>query len=149
MILCSGVDAGDLYRLTRVLRHVALEATRDSGQAALSPGLVAVTDDIAQHDDTTVAEIVRRTGLAQSLVSSTVARLREAQVVVARTDEHDRRRTRLTISPSARKGIFEERSARSITPSLSDAFPHLSAKQVAAAERLLERLCEELSIKRG
>ncbi len=138
------MTAGALFRLARLLREVALAAARDSDEPPAPPGLVSVTDDIAHHDGTTVGEIAARTGLAQSLVSKTVARLREAGVVNACVDATDRRRTRITITDTARSQVLATRGARTVTRALHDCFPSLSAERVAEVEALLEQLVTEL-----
>src|SRR5947209_2570426 len=124
------VTAGELFRLARILREVALAAVRDPEEPPAPPGLVAIADDIAHHDGTTIGEIAARTGLAQSLVSKTVARLREAGVVTACVDANDRRRSHITITDTARSQVFAARGARSVTSALQDRFPSLPAKRV-------------------
>lgn len=57
--------------------------------------MVAVTDDIAHRDGTTVGEIADRTGLAQSFVSKVVAQLREGGVVEMAVNDLDRCRNRI------------------------------------------------------
>jgi DNA-binding MarR family transcriptional regulator len=139
------MTAGELFRLARLLREVALTATRDPDEPPAPPGLVAVADDIAQHDGTTVGEIAARTGLAQSLVSKTVARLRDAGVVSARQDPTDRRRTRITITHAARSQILATRGARTVTRALNARLPSLSAERIAKVEALLDQLLIELA----
>ncbi|HET8590088.1 MAG TPA: MarR family transcriptional regulator [Nakamurella sp.] len=134
------VTAGQLYRLSRELRDVALSATADPGQERPPLGLVTVTDDIVRHGETTVSEIVARTGLAQSLVSKSVAQLRQAGVVQTHTDRNDRRRNRISITDATRSGIFVERGERTITHALRRRLPNLPAEQIIKIERLLEEL---------
>src|ERR671933_748329 len=43
------VTAGQLHRLARLLREVALAGTTDPGEPRPAPGLVAVTEDIARQ----------------------------------------------------------------------------------------------------
>jgi DNA-binding MarR family transcriptional regulator len=138
------VNVGELFRLARLLREVAVEAARGPNEPSAAPGLVAITDDISRHDGTSVGEIAARTGLAQSLVSKTVAQLRDAGVVDVRADASDRRRTRITITQTARSQIFATRGARTVTKALHDRFPALSAERVAEVEALLDRLATEL-----
>jgi DNA-binding MarR family transcriptional regulator len=138
------VTAGELFRLARLLREVALSAARDPDEPPAPPGLVAIVDDIARHDGTSVGEIAARTGLAQSLVSKTVARLRDAGVVDVGQDATDRRRTRIAITGTARSQVFAARGGRTVTSALRDHFPDLSAKRVAEAEALLDQLATDL-----
>lgn len=137
------MNVGELFRLARLLRELAVEAARGPGEPPAPPGLVAITDDIAHHDGTSVGEIAARTGLAQSLVSKTVARLRAAGVVDVCVDARDRRRTRITVTETARSQIFATRGARTVTKALHDHFPALSAERVAEVEALLDRLATE------
>ncbi len=136
--------AGELYRLARLLREVALAVTAEPGEVPASLGLVAITEDIAHHDHTTVGEVAARTGLAQSLVSKVVAQLRTAGVVATRADDTDRRRSRITITDAARTGVFAARGDRSITDALHDRIPGLPAERVNTVETLLDRLIAEL-----
>jgi DNA-binding MarR family transcriptional regulator len=138
------VTAGELFRLARLLRDLALAAARDPDEPPAPPGLVAITDDIAHHDGTSVGEIAARTGLAQSLVSKTVARLRDAGVVDVAQDANDRRRTRIAISRNARSQVFATRGGRSVTRALRDRFPGLPAKRLGKVEALLDQLGTEL-----
>jgi DNA-binding MarR family transcriptional regulator len=142
--MLRSVNAGELFRIARLLREVALVATRDPGEPPAPPGLVAIVDDIARHDGTSVGEIAARTGLAQSLVSKTVARLRDAGIVDVAQDTSDRRRTRIAITDSARSEVFAARGERPITRALSERLPHLPAKRAARAEALLDQLASTL-----
>ena len=136
--------AGELYRLARLLREVALAVVADPDEAPIPLGLVLITDDIARHDGTTITEITARTGLAQSLVSKTVIRLRDAGVVNTQADPTDRRRTRITISTAARSDIFADRGSRTITRALQHRFPELRRKELTAVEAQLDQLIAAL-----
>ena len=138
------VTAGQLHRLARLLREVALAGTTDPGEPRPAPGLLAVTEDIARHPDTTVGEIATRTGLAQSLVSTAVAKLKAAGVVQSQPDQNDRRRVRLAITPAARAHVFAGRGGRDITTALHERFPDLPPERIAAIEALLDQLATEL-----
>jgi DNA-binding MarR family transcriptional regulator len=138
------LTAGELFGLARLLREVALAATREQDEPPAPPGLVAIVDDIAHHDGTSIGEVAARTGLAQSLVSKTVARLRDAGVVEVGRDAADRRRTRIAITGTARSQVFAARGARTITPVLRERFPGLSADRLEQVELLLEQLAAEL-----
>jgi DNA-binding MarR family transcriptional regulator len=138
------MTVGELFRLARLLRDVAIAAARGPDEPPAPPGLVNITDDIAHHDGTSVGEVAARTGLAQSLVSKTVARLRDAGVVDVTVDPNDRRRTSITVTETARSRIFATRGARGVTSALRDQFPNLSVERVAEVERLLEQLASAL-----
>src|SRR5947209_1059893 len=107
----SLMTVGELFRLARLLREVAIVAARGPDEPPAPPGLVTIVDDVAHHDGTSVGEVAARTGLAQSLVSKTIARLRDAGVVKVSVDPTDRRRGRITITETARSQIFAMRGA--------------------------------------
>jgi DNA-binding MarR family transcriptional regulator len=134
------MTVGELFRLARLLRELAIAAAREPDEPPAPPGLVNITDDIAHHDGTSVGEIAARTGLAQSLVSKTVRRLRDAGVVEVAADPADRRRTHITITQSARSQILATRGARSVTGALREHFPGLSSTRIAEVELLLDQL---------
>ncbi len=138
------MTVGELFRLARLLRAVAIAAARGPDEPPAPPGLVNITDDISHHDGTSVGEVAARTGLAQSLVSKTVARLRDAGVVDVTVDPTDRRRTSITITQSARSRIFATRGARGVTSALHDHLPGLSRERVAEVEALLDQLASAL-----
>ena len=136
--------AGQLYRLARQLREIALTAVADPGDAPIPLGLILITDDIAHYDNTTISEITARTGLAQSLVSKTVTRLRDAGVVTTEPDPADRRRTRVSVTATARSEIFAGRGNRPIAASLRAARPDLDPDRAAAVEHHLQELIANL-----
>jgi DNA-binding MarR family transcriptional regulator len=138
------MTVGELFRLARLLRDVAIAAAREPDEPPASPGLVNITNDIAHHDGTSVGEVAARTGLAQSLVSKTVARLRDAGVVEVTVDSTDRRRTNITITEPARSRIFATRGARGVTTALHDHLPGLSVERIAEVETLLDQLANAL-----
>ncbi len=138
------VTVGELFRLSRVLREVALEAATDPGEAPPSAGLVAVTDDIAHHEQTTVGEIAARTGLAQSLVSKVVAELRDGGAVEMTLDENDRRRNLIRITDSARTQVLADRGSRTVGEALRHRFPERSEEKLTGIEAALEALADQL-----
>lgn len=102
--------------------------------------MLAVVEDLSHHPDSTVGEVAARAGLAQSLVSRILARLREEGIVDAEPDPADRRRTRLRIDPKVRRRVLQPRGARDIQAALAAAFPHLDADGVDHLEELLEQI---------
>lgn len=138
------MDAGDLHKLARVLREIALDATADPGEARVSAGGLAIAEDISHHQATSVGEIAARTGLAQSLVSRTVAKMHSAGLLITSTDPADRRRTLISITPEIRAGLFRSRSRRSIEPALQSRYPDTSTEDVARVVALLEKLADLL-----
>jgi DNA-binding MarR family transcriptional regulator len=123
------VDAHGLHRLARVLREIAIDAASDEGeQTSLSE--VAVVEDVAAHPGTSIGEISKRTGYAQSLVSRHVAELRDAGVLSTAADPRDRRRQQVTLDPRARSGFLAERGSRPLHDVLRARFPDLSRREV-------------------
>ena len=145
------MDAARLQRLARVLRETAARAAAESGDDRLGPGALAVVEDLARHEATTVGEVARRTGLAQSMVSTTVAGLRGSGVLASQPDPHDGRRVLVTLSAATRAQILD-RAARPTAGALRQAVlaasPDLddAALEAAAAEteRLLAALADRL-----
>ncbi len=104
---CGGVNVTDLFLLGQRLQRIAESAVPADGIGEHSTGtgtVLLVAADVRDHPRTTVTEIARRTGLAQSQVSNCVARLRTADALLAEPDPRDGRRTLLSASaePSPR-----------------------------------------------
>jgi DNA-binding MarR family transcriptional regulator len=138
------VNAGDLHRLARLLRELALTATADPGERRVSPGHLAIVEDVSHNDETSIGEIARRTGLAQSLVSNVVAQLRDAGVFATRADPADRRRVLVKIREAMRRDVFASRGARPIDAAIRTTLPDASEGDVAQIVRLLDELAERL-----
>jgi DNA-binding MarR family transcriptional regulator len=139
------VDAGQLHKIARLLREVALDATADPGETPVSAGDVAIAEDIAHHETASVGEIAARTGLAQSLVSRTVAKLHEAGVVVTERDPDDGRRVLISIAPGIRTGLFRARARRRVEPALRSRYPDSSEAEIARVVALLAELADILT----
>lgn len=138
------MNAGELHRLARLLREVATTASADPGEERVSAGVLAIVEDVAHHGGTTVGQIAARTGLAQSLVSTTVAELRDAGVLTTSTDQRDRRRVLVTVDPAARTDLLRARGGRPVAPALRELVPGASARELAHVEQLLEELAQRL-----
>jgi DNA-binding MarR family transcriptional regulator len=88
------VDAFELFLLGRKLMKLgeaAMPPSRLEDKTAASARLVM--SDIFCHPGSSVSEITERTGFPQSLVSLSVARLRDLGAVTTAPDPADRRRT--------------------------------------------------------
>ena len=79
-----------LFLLGRRLMQIA-ETALPQGKVAASLRLVLI--DIAYHPGSSISEITERTGFPQSLVSMSVAKLRDLGIVATEPDPADRRRT--------------------------------------------------------
>ncbi|MFJ9519607.1 MarR family winged helix-turn-helix transcriptional regulator [Kitasatospora sp. NPDC101801] len=115
----------DLFLLGRTLMKIGESAIPEPpGGTAGRPGstrtVLIVATDVAAHPGTTASEVVARTGIPQSQVSTAVARLREAGSVGTAPDPADGRRTLIhpAAEPSAR---VAEIRATTVTDALADA----------------------------
>ena len=133
------MNGSQLHRLARRLREVALAVTSERDEERVSAGELAIVEDVAAHPQAAVGEIAARTGLAQSLVSRTVATLREAGIFVTAPDAADRRRSLVSIPP-AQIARFRDRAARPIGPELARALAKRTPTERARAEALLNEL---------
>jgi len=134
------MDAAQLYRLARHLREIALDATSNSQEERVSASELAIVEDVARHSQSAIGDIVRRTGLSQSLVSRIVASLRDAQVFTTEPDPADRRKMQVSINSQTQLQIFRERGGRSIEAALRQALPHLMPQDLTETVGMLERL---------
>ncbi len=137
------MNAGELHRLARVLRDVALASTSRPGEPVVPASLVAVVEDVADHPDSSVGEIAVRTGLAQSMVSTTVVRLRDSHVLRTTPDVHDRRRTLVSLTPSIR-GTFHTRGGQPIEGALRAVLPGVHGDRLERVMGALDVLGQEL-----
>lgn len=103
--------------------------------------------DVIEHPETTITRIVERTGFPQSHVSSAVARLRDAGVLVTTADPNDRRRT--LVAPSKEHMARVKNKHRDLEPidslierALIDAstFTDDNLREALAALEVLARL---------
>lgn len=140
------MDAGQLHRLARQLRAIAVAATADDPDesAAASPSMIAVVEDIADHPGSSITDVATRTGLAQSMVSKTVAGLRDYGLVTTSTDPADRRRTVVVISDQVRGTVLQPRGRRSIDDALRSAHPGLTVDQRRELSEHLDRVADLL-----
>jgi DNA-binding MarR family transcriptional regulator len=102
------VNAMALFLLGRKLMQIA-EAALPQGKGPNSVRLVLV--DVAYHPQSSITDITERTGFPQSLVSTSVAKLRELGLVYTEPDPADRRRTLVSIVPTAVQERVEVRAA--------------------------------------
>jgi len=85
-----------LFLLGRKLMQIAEQALPEG--PATSVRLIFA--DVAYHPDSSITEITERTGFPQSLVSTAVAKLREAGFLESGPDPLDRRRTLVRTTPA-------------------------------------------------
>jgi DNA-binding MarR family transcriptional regulator len=133
----------ELFLLGRALMKLGEDALPTEGlgpQPGSTRMVLIVLVDLIEHGESTVSDIVRRTGLPQSQVSTAVARLRAAGRVNTTPDPDDRRRSLIRLeaklSPRARAV-----AASSIDETLAKA---LGTDDVADVVRTLEHLADKL-----
>jgi DNA-binding MarR family transcriptional regulator len=134
------MDGGQLHRLGRRLIELSRQATGEPGDLTLTPGEADVLEDVIMHPDSSVSDIARRTGFAQSHVSVSVARLTERVLVTTASDPADGRRTRVRVGVDALAAITR-RADRSVDDVLGQAVDRARADEVST---LLGRLAELL-----
>jgi DNA-binding MarR family transcriptional regulator len=137
------VNAGQLYRLARVLREIAQLATLNPGEHAPSASTLAVVEDVHEHPGTAIKDIVRRTGLAQSVVSRTVGQLHHAGALGIAKNPADGRSTLVSLNPKTRRD-FVNRGERPLPAALAQLAPDLTTEQQSRIEAALEVLATEL-----
>jgi len=132
------VNTVELYLVGRKLMKIAEDALPRPDGNALPASVRMVMVDVAEHPGSSIGEITARTGFPQSLVSASIARLREFQAVQTATDPADARRTLVTASSR-----LEERARRVASPidqtiaaALTDATPD-DLRRVGEALELL------------
>lgn len=96
------MDAFELFLVGRRLMKIAQDAMPAVGADELPASVRSVMVDVFAHPDSSVGEIAARTGFPQSHVSASIARLREAGVLVTAVDLADRRRLLIRRSPDTR-----------------------------------------------
>ncbi|MFJ8932032.1 MarR family transcriptional regulator [Streptomyces sp. NPDC102364] len=131
------MNIDELFLLGLRLQKIAEAAipTEGIGEHATSTrSVLVVTADIKDHPGTTVTQIARRTGMAQSQVSDAVARLRTAGAVIVEPDPADGRRSLLRPNPEASGRVAAVRDT-SIAPALA-----ATTTDADAAMALLEDL---------
>jgi DNA-binding MarR family transcriptional regulator len=93
------MDALDLIVLGRRLTKIGEEVMRGGASASPPAGPTLVMKDVVAHPGSAISEITHRTGLPQSYVSTSVARLREKGLVATVADPLDGRRTLVRPDP--------------------------------------------------
>ena len=135
--------AFDLIVLGRQLTRIGETVMR--GQAPPAQPTVAgmVLADVFAHPGSSISEITARTGMPQSHVSETVARLREQGTVESFPDPDDRRRTLVRVSAQHPKDVMRAAlvpADAALTAALGDVTPDQAADIIRTLEALAARL---------
>lgn len=132
----------DLYQLGRRLAEIALE---DMGADALdiAPGEFLVLQDLFLHGRSAVGDIAKRTGLAQSRVSTSVRNLAYRSWVATAADPADGRKTLVDLTEAIRTASEQRRAGRA-DKALDNALAKVDDKErgtlIAALARLHQLL---------
>jgi DNA-binding MarR family transcriptional regulator len=138
----ADMDMSDLYQLGRRLTELAYEGM-GAGQLDISASEFLVLRDLYMNGESSIGEMVERTGLAQSRVSTSVANLRRRGWVETGPDRDDGRKTiaRVTsdvrLEGDRRRGVSAEGALERV---LADANPSERAQLARALERLHQLL---------
>jgi len=134
------MDPMALFLLGRKLMQIA-EGALPKGPAT---SVRLVFADVAYHPDSSITEITERTGFPQSLVSTAVAKLREAGLLESGPDPLDRRRTLVRTTP-ALNSVAEGLPPMSIDDILAKELAPEDQKQVPNALAALDLLARLLT----
>ncbi len=105
------MNALDLIMLGRQLTKIGEEVLRGSAAEAMPAGPSLVLRDVFAHPDSPIGDIAGRTGLPQSYVSESVARLRDQGIVETAADPADGRRTLVRITAQHPRTVAAKGSA--------------------------------------
>jgi MarR family 2-MHQ and catechol resistance regulon transcriptional repressor len=136
------MEMSDLYQLGRRLTELAYQGMGGS-ELDLTPSEFLVLRDLFMNGQSSITDTVSRTGLAQSKVSTSVAKFRNRGWVTTSPDPEDGRR-RLVAITEAVKLQGDRRRARNATDALglilADADPAERRQLASALERLHQLL---------
>lgn len=143
------VHGQELFRLSRRLIKLSIQALPPSSFRALPVSVRMVLVDVVEHPGTSIGEIVERTGFPQSHVSAAVARLRDEDMVVTAACPKDRRKTLVSCSPAHLERIRTAGDALEpiddiVTAALVERLGPDGAARTADAVAALELLAELL-----
>lgn len=128
----------DLYQLGRRLAELALDGMGAEG-LDLAPGQFLVLQDLFLHGRSPVGDIAKRTGLAQSRVSTGVRGLVDRGWLTTASDPADGRRTLVDLTETIRAASTERRAGqanRPLTEALSGVRKQERDELIAALDRL-------------
>ncbi|WNG82434.1 MarR family transcriptional regulator [Mycobacterium sp. ITM-2016-00316] len=129
-----------LHRLGRRLVELSRQVELAPGDVRPDPAEELIIGDVMFHPESTVGDVVARTGFAQSYVSKCVARLEGRGLLVTAVDESDRRRTIIGPSPML-QGASRRRTPPLATVLKEELGTEAEARRVLVA---LEELADTL-----
>ncbi|CAM2957945.1 MarR family winged helix-turn-helix transcriptional regulator [Streptomyces albus] len=128
----------DLYQLGRRLAEIALDGM-GADAPDLAPGEFLVLQDLFLNGRSSVGDIAKRTGLAQSRVSTSVRSLVGRNWVITAADPADKRKTLVDVTEPIRAAGQQRRAGRA-DKTLTDALTEADDSERAALITALERL---------
>jgi len=142
------MNALDLFQLGRWLTKIAEEAMRPAGAPRTAPGVLLILTDAFTSPDSSIGAIAARTGLPQSYVSETVAKLRDQGAFETRPDPADGRRTLVNVSATVSETVTRL-GAISVDDVLISALDDPPADQAAELLAALVEITARLRATRG
>ena len=134
----------ELIQLGRRLVRIGEQVLRSSGKGPAPPlGPSMVLQDVFGHPGSSVTDITQRTGLPQSYVSESVARLRDEGLVLTEVDPADRRRTLVRMNPDHLRRVARKGSA-SVDAALAEAFTESDPVKAEALVNTLSEMAKRL-----
>ena len=145
--MATGIDTDTAQRLRRVIGHLArmLRPTEAGLAANLTPTRASVLLNTVRNGPVRLADLSEQEGLNPTLLSRTVAKLAQDDLVTRTPDEVDRRSAWLDATPAGRELATQIRAQR--THAVEVALEQLPAEdraQVEAALPALEQLAQRL-----
>ncbi len=137
------MKAHDLFQLGRWLAKIAEDAMRPANAPVTPPGVRLILMDVAAAKDSSIKDITKRTGLPQSYVSESVARLRDQGVLTTQADPTDGRRTLVGLTRAAPRAVARAGAVsvdKALLAALGDIDPKTGAKLIANLEVAMEHL---------
>jgi DNA-binding MarR family transcriptional regulator len=128
----------DLYQLGRRLTELAYQGMGGS-ELDLTPSEFLVLRDLFMNGRSSIADTVNRSGLAQSKVSTSVAKLRDRGWVHTSLDPNDRRKTLAAVTEQV-KLQGDRRRSRSAHDALDSVLADAKSDERAQLDAALERL---------
>ncbi|GLV73209.1 MarR family winged helix-turn-helix transcriptional regulator [Streptomyces hygroscopicus] len=132
------MEMSELYQLGRRLAEIALEGM-GAHELNIAPGEFLVLQDLFLHPRSAVGDIAKRTGLAQSRVSTSVRSLAGRNWVTTAADPADGRKTLVDLTEAIRTAS-EQRRAAHADNALTNALAEVDDKERDTLLSALARL---------
>jgi DNA-binding MarR family transcriptional regulator len=139
------MNGTELYVLGRRLMKLGEEAMPRAGFRRLPSSVQTILLDVSENPDSSISQIVFRTGFPQSLVSEAVARLRQGGALSTAIDPADRRRTLVRLSADI-PARMNQAPADSVEPLLAQALGIDDPAELANVTSTLTALAERFAV---